>query len=69
MDKLTILKDIALIILFAKFFGLLSRKAKAPQVVGEIIAGLILGPSLLNLVQPSDFISGMAEIGAVAHRR
>ena len=65
MDKLTILKDIALIILFAKFFGLLSRKAKAPQVVGEIIAGLILGPSLLKLVQPSDFISGMAEIGVI----
>ena len=65
MDKLTILKDIALIILVAKFFGLVARKVKAPQVVGEILAGLILGPSLLKLVQPSDFISGMAEIGVI----
>ncbi|MBR6403915.1 MAG: cation:proton antiporter [Eubacterium sp.] len=65
MDKLLILKDIAFIILTAKFFGLWARKCKAPQVVGEIVAGLILGPSLFNLVHTSDFISAMAEIGVV----
>ena len=32
---------------------------------GEIIAGLIIGPSLLNLVVKDDFISGMAEIGVI----
>ena len=65
MDKLLILRDIAFIILFAKTFGLLARRFKAPQVVGEIIAGLILGPSLLHLVETSDFISGIAEIGVI----
>lgn len=65
MDKLEILKDIALIIIFAKFFGLVARKLKAPQVVGEIIAGLIIGPSLLGWVTKSDFISGVAEIGVI----
>ena len=35
------------------------------QVVGEIIAGLIIGPCLLNLVQTSDAISIFAEIGVV----
>ena len=65
MDKLEILKDIALVIIFAKFFGLVARKLKAPQVVGEIIAGLIIGPSLLGWVTKTDFISGVAEIGVI----
>ena len=65
MDKLEILKSIAIVIIFAKLFGLGSRKLKAPQVVGEIVAGLLLGPSLLGWVQPSDFLSGMAEIGVI----
>ena len=65
MDKLNILRDIAIIILSAKLFGLLARKLKAPQVVGEIIAGLILGPSLLRIVKGNDFITGLAEIGVI----
>ena len=65
MDKLEILKNVAIVIISAKLFGLVARKFKAPQVVGEIIAGLLLGPSLLNWVQPSDFLSGMAEIGVI----
>ena len=65
MDKLEILKSVAIIIIFAKVFGLGARKLKGPQVVGEIIAGLLLGPSLLGWIQPSDFLSGMAEIGVV----
>lgn len=60
-----VFKDLAIIILFAKFFGIVARKCKAPQVVGEIIAGLIIGPSVLGLVQQTDFISSMAEIGVV----
>ena len=65
MDTLDLLRSLAIIIIFAKFFGLLARKCKAPQVAGEIIAGLIIGPSLLNLVQDSDVISALAEIGVI----
>ncbi len=65
MEKLEILRSVAVIIITAKLFGLAARKLKAPQVVGEIIAGLILGPSLLKWVHPSDFLSGMAEIGVI----
>ena len=65
MEKLEILRSVAVIIITAKLFGLAARRLKAPQVVGEIIAGLILGPSLLKWVHPSDFLSGMAEIGVV----
>ncbi|MGN0678132.1 MAG: cation:proton antiporter, partial [Oscillospiraceae bacterium] len=49
----------------AKLLGLGAKKLKAPQVVGQIAAGLLIGPSLLGLVQLSDFISVLAEIGVV----
>lgn len=58
-------KDLAIIMVTAKLFGLIARKFKAPQVVGEIVAGLLIGPSLLGWVQLSDSISVFAEIGVV----
>ena len=54
-----------MIIIFAKVFGILARKAKAPQVVGEIVAGLLIGPAVLGWVQGSEFLATMAEIGVV----
>ena len=65
MEAYQIFRDLAIIILAAKFCGIVARKLKAPAVVGEIIAGLIIGPSLLGLVQESDFTVMMAEIGVV----
>ena len=65
MDTLDILRQLAIIIIFAKLFGLVARKLHAPQVAGEIIAGLCIGPSLLGWVQSSAFLSGMAEIGVI----
>ena len=65
METYSILKDLAIIFIFAKVAGLLARRIKAPMVVGEIIAGLIIGPCLLNIVKPTDFISQMAEIGVI----
>ncbi|MCR4636885.1 MAG: cation:proton antiporter [Butyrivibrio sp.] len=65
MEKYEFLKDLAIILLSAKIFGIVAKKFKAPQVVGEIIAGLIVGNCLLGLVQESDFISGIAEIGVI----
>ena len=60
-----VLKDLAIIIIFAKFFGLVARKCKAPQVVGGIIAGLLIGPCLFGIVQQTDFLTQMAEIGVI----
>lgn len=65
MDTLQILRDLVIIIVSAKVFGLIARRFKAPQVAGEIIAGLLIGPTLLNLVKAGDFLSGMAEIGVI----
>lgn len=58
-------KDLAIIVISAKLLGLGAKKLKAPQVVGQIAAGLLIGPSLLGLVHLSDFISVLAEIGVV----
>ena len=65
MDILLVLKDLAIIVIFAKVFGLLARKLKAPQVVGEIVAGLLIGPSVFGLVQLNDFLNICAGIGVV----
>lgn len=65
MESYLIFKDLAIIVFAAKLFGLLAKKLKAPQVVGEIIAGLLLGPSILGLVNQSDFLNQMAEIGVI----
>lgn len=65
MEAYSVFKDLAIIIVFAKFFGILARKLKAPQVVGEIIAGLLIGPSILGLVEQTDFLAEMAEIGVI----
>lgn len=65
MEAYSIFKDLAIIIVFAKLFGIIARKLRAPQVVGEIVAGLIIGPGVLGLVQQTDFLVQMAEIGVV----
>ena len=65
MEAYQVFKDLAIIIVAAKFCGIFARKLKAPQVVGEIVAGLIIGPSLLGWVNQSDFLLQMAEIGVI----
>ena len=65
MDKITFFRDLAIIFLCAKICGIAAQKLKAPQVVGEIVAGLLIGPSVFGWVGQSDFLSMMAEIGVI----
>ncbi len=57
--------DIAIILLFANIGGFLSAKLKQPAVLGQILAGLIMGPSVLNIIHATGFITNMAEIGVI----
>src|SRR3954469_7912966 len=50
-----VLIQLAVIIAAARVFGALARALKQPAVVGEIVAGLLLGPSLLGWVAPELF--------------
>jgi len=65
VESYLVFRDLAIIIIFAKLCGIIARKCKAPQVVGEIIAGLLIGPSVLGWVNQSDFLAQMAEIGVI----
>ena len=64
-DTSMVVRDLCIIIIFAKVFGLLARRFKIPDVAGEIVAGLIIGPSVLKLVDQSEYLAAMAEIGVI----
>ncbi len=49
----------------AKIMAELFERLKQPAVVGEILAGVIIGPSVLGWVQPSELIGIIAEIGVI----
>ena len=59
------LLDIGLIILFVKLFGILTSKIEMPKMLGGLIAGIILGPAVLNVIEitPSlEFLEGLGFI-------
>ena len=70
---LQICTTLAILLLSAKAFGYLSTKLNQPSVLGELIIGIILGPSLLNIFNISFlnyeelpmFINEFAEIGVL----
>lgn len=59
------LLDLALILLSTKALGLITKKFQMPQVVGALVAGLILGPAMLGFIKETEFITDCAEIGVV----
>lgn len=59
------LLDVAMIIITTKIFGLLTRKIEMPQVVGALIAGLVLGPMGFDLLQETEFLTQVSEIGVI----
>lgn len=65
MESYDIFLELAVIIAAAKSLGIIARKLKAPQVVGMIAAGLLIGPSCFGIVEQTQFLTQMAEIGVV----
>lgn len=60
------LLDLAIILLSTKLLGLMTKRFQMPQVVGALLAGLILGPAMFNIVQETDLIKQLAELGVIA---
>lgn len=56
---------LAIILLSTKVLGLVTSRAHMPQVVGALLAGLILGPACLNLIHGTTFLSQVSEIGVI----
>ena len=65
MDSVKFLLDLSILLFTAKAFGLLAKRIGVPEVVGQIVAGLVFGPALLGVVKETDFLEHMAEIGVM----
>ena len=59
------LLDIALILISTKLLGLLTRKLHMPQVVGALLAGVLLGTAVFGVITESSFIKQVAELGVI----
>lgn len=59
------LLDLALILLSTKVLGIITRRFQMPQVVGALLAGLILGPAVLNVLNGTEFLSQVSEMGVI----
>lgn len=69
MELYSFLLFLAIIMISTKILGLFTRKIHMPAVVGALVAGVILGPSCLNLITLTGdtgvFLEQMAEIGVI----
>lgn len=59
------LLELFAIFVWAKVFGEIFEQMSLPGVLGEILAGVILGPHATGLVNPSETVGSIAEIGAI----
>ena len=65
MQNLGIFLSLVLILVVARLAGMLSRRLGLPAVLGELLAGLALGPTLLNLVSLSPTLETVADLGVL----
>lgn len=59
------LLDIGLIILFVKLFSMITGKIHMPKMLGGLIAGVILGPAVFNIIQSNTILEFLANLGIV----
>ena len=59
------LADLALILLATKALSMLTGKLQMPQVVGALVAGLVLGPAVLNVLTETEFLTQLSELGVI----
>ena len=60
-----LLLQMLLVFAAAKLFAEISEILGQPAVVGELIAGVLIGPSVFNWVQPNEFLSVLSELGVL----
>lgn len=57
--------QLVIILFAARLLGELVARFNVPSVIGELLAGVLIGPSVLNLIEPTDIIKLLAEIGVI----
>ena len=65
VENAGVLFALFIMLVSAKLLAELFERLKQPAVVGEILAGVIIGPSVLGLVEPSNILDIIAEIGVI----
>ena len=60
-----LLIQIAAILLAARVCGEIALRLKTPSIIGELCAGIILGPSLFGWITPNEVLTFLAEIGII----
>jgi Kef-type K+ transport system membrane component KefB len=65
MDTHILLIHIAAILITARLFAEIASYLNIPRVIGELCAGIILGPSILGFITPTEPIQLLAEIGII----
>ncbi|MCL2233566.1 MAG: cation:proton antiporter [Treponema sp.] len=65
MFDTNLLLIIALILLSTKVFAIFMKHIHLPQVIGALVAGVLLGPAVFNLIEPNETISAIAEFGVI----
>jgi Kef-type K+ transport system membrane component KefB len=66
MDVAEVLRNILVVLIAAKLAAELAERAGIPAVVGEIVAGILVGPSVLGLVHGGDeVLQTLGEIGVI----
>jgi Kef-type K+ transport system membrane component KefB len=58
----SVLTELLLLIVVARSLGKLFSTFGQPSLIGEIIAGILLGPTLLNLIHPSPSLHAISEL-------
>ena len=65
MNEYIFLISLAIILLTTKILGDVTNKVNMTQVVGALLAGVLIGPSCLDWVTETDFVEKAAEIGVI----
>lgn len=61
--ELPFFTNLLILLVAARIFGEIFERFRQPAMIGEIIAGIILGPSLLNLIHRTEDIKVISELG------
>lgn len=61
--ELPFFTNLLILLVFARLFGEIFERFKQPAMIGEIIAGIVLGPSLLNIIHRTEDIKVISELG------
>lgn len=65
MEAQTFLIQLVLILLSARLFGEIAAYFQVPSVIGELVAGIVIGPSILGLIEINNPIHLLAQIGII----